>query len=169
MASASSSWSPRSLGVSTRLTDSRAALAESSSPSPTIVMGENVTSPSPSGASTAREDVGVRCGEDPCPPGGPQARQLTPEPVPRRPRPKGARLGAPGRSQVVEAGVRGLSRTPDSASAGGGPNQRCRTHHAPSATRYFLPGVRSDADGAGVDFLSGRGETGAVVGLLPWT
>ena len=34
-------------------------------------------------------------------------------------------------SQVGETGVLGLTQTPDSASAGGGPNQHCWTHHAP--------------------------------------
>ena len=53
-------------------------------------------------------------------------------------------------SQVGEAGALGLTQTPGSASTGGGPVQRCETHHAPSASLASRclrePGIRSAAE-----------------------
>ena len=102
----------------------------------------------------------LTCGEVPCPPGGPQARQLTLETV-RCGRNRVVLASVPqDASQVVETGVRGLSRTPDNASAGGGPNQHCWTHHAPFGHSIPSAWYPIRCRRAGVDFLWPRRNRG---------
>ena len=63
-------------------------------------------------------------------------------------------------SQVVETGVLGLTRTPDNASAGGGPNQHCWTHHAPFGHSILSAWYPIRCRRAGVDFLWPRRNRG---------